>query len=107
MRKALELDKECPDALFNLGKLLFNLERTDEALLKIEHFLQIDPSNTEAMTVLGMCYQKNNNEEMAISIWEKALEIDPDLKEVRARLDEISGLTDLGKRLMKISEPSG
>ncbi|MCP5003403.1 MAG: hypothetical protein GY941_05545 [Planctomycetes bacterium] len=102
--KALVLDGSYPDALFNFGKLLFNLDRYDEAMVKIEAFLEKDTSNTEAMTILGICYQKNNSEDMARSVWEKALEINPDLKEVRVRLDEISGLSDLGKKLMEISD---
>ncbi len=87
--KALEIDNDYPDAMFNLGKLLFNLERTDEALSLIERFHNTDKLNTEAMDVLGMCFLRKNDREKARFFWEKALDIDPGLSQVRNRLQEL------------------
>ncbi len=89
-RKALEVEKDYTGALFNLGKLLYILENTDESILVLEHFHEIDDSNTEAMDVLGLCYLKNNEKEKARLIWEKALEINPGMDVLRNRLEEIS-----------------
>ena len=89
-KKALEIDKNHPGALFNLGKLLFNMERTDEALSLIEQFHNIENLNTEAMDVLGMCFLKKNDKAKAKLIWEKALDIDPDLYQVKNRLQELN-----------------
>jgi tetratricopeptide (TPR) repeat protein len=88
--KALEIDNDHPDTLFNLGKLLFNLERTDEAMSLIERFHNMDNSNAEAMYVLGMCFRKKNDKENAKLYWEKALDIDPDHRQVRNMLKELS-----------------
>ena len=86
----MEIDKDNPGALLNLGKLLFNMERTEEAVTLIERFHNIDTTNTEAVDVLGMCFLKLNDNERAKSFWEKALEIDPDLHQVRNRLQDLN-----------------
>ncbi len=87
--KALEIDKDHPDTLFNLGKLLFNLERADEAISKIERFHNIERSNTEAMYILGMCFQKKNDKKTAQFYWEKALDVDPDHRQSRDMLNKL------------------
>jgi tetratricopeptide (TPR) repeat protein len=89
--KALEIDSDHPGTLFNLGKLLFNLERTDEAISLIERFHNMEISNTEAMFILGMCFQKKNDKENAQSYCEKALDIDPDHRQARNMLKELNG----------------
>ncbi len=88
--KALEIDSDHPDTLFNLGKLLFNLERTDEAISLIERFHNMEISNTEAIFILGMCFQKKNDKKNAQSYWEKALDIDPDHRQARNMLKELN-----------------
>ncbi len=88
--KALEIDKDHPDTLFNLGKLLFNLERTDEAISLIERFHKIESSNTEAMLVLGMCFQKKNDKENAQTYLKKALNLDPGYREARTMLNKLN-----------------
>lgn len=88
--KALEIESDHPDTLFNLGKLLFNLERTDEAISLIERFHKMEISNTEAMFILGMCFQKKNDKESAQSYWEKALDVDPDHREARNMLKKLN-----------------
>lgn len=88
--KALDIDHDHPATLFNLGKLLFNLERTDEAISLIERFHNMDDSNTEAMYVLGMCFRKKHDKEKAKFYWEKALDIDPDHRQVRNVLRELN-----------------
>lgn len=88
--KALEIDSDHPDTLFNLGKLLFNLERTDESIALIERFHNIESSNTEAMYILGMCFQKKNDSENAQSYWEKVLDVDPDHQETRNMLKKFN-----------------
>ena len=88
--KALEIDKDHPDTLFNLGKLLFNLERTDEAISLIEHFHNLESSNTEAMFILGMCYQKKNDMKNAQTYLEKTLDIDPGHREAKNMLKKLN-----------------
>jgi Tetratricopeptide repeat. len=88
--KALEIDNGHQSTLFNLGKLLFNLERTDEAISLIERFHNMESSNTEAMFVLGMCYQKKNDMKNAQTYLEKTLDIDPGHREARNMLIKLN-----------------
>ncbi|MBC8555966.1 MAG: tetratricopeptide repeat protein [Candidatus Brocadiales bacterium] len=87
---ALEIDSDHPDTLLNLGKLLFNLERTDEAISLIERFHKIGSSNTEAMFILGMCFLKKNDKENAQTYWEKTLDMDPDHQQARNMLKRLN-----------------
>ena len=89
--KALEIDSNHPDSQFNLGKLLFNLDRIDEAIPFIESFLYMKVSNTEAMFILGMCFQKKNDKENAQIYFERTLDKDPDHLEARNMLRELNG----------------
>ncbi len=88
--KALEIDKDHPGALFDLGKLLFNLERTDEAISLIERFHDMESSNTEAMFILGMCFHKKNDKQSAQTYLENALEIDPNYRDARNMLKKLN-----------------
>jgi len=69
-----------------LGQI--NLERKESRVAR-DHFrrvLEIDPENISAHWGMGIAYQHEGNTEQTIAEFEQALEIKPDLSDLRAQL---------------------
>ena len=65
------------------------MERTEEAVTYVKRLHDIDASHTEALDILGMCFSKLKDKETAKFFWKKALETNPDLRQVKNRLREL------------------
>lgn len=61
----------------NLGVFLFNQNLFNDCIYSCNKALFINPKNTSALINIGLCYYKLGKLEESISIYKKALSIDP------------------------------
>ena len=78
-------------AIFQLGRTLYLSGKYDEALRELLRVLEIDPENISAHWGMGIAYQDEQKPEQTIAEFEQALEIKPDLSDLRAQLLRLYG----------------
>lgn len=73
-------------ALFHEGQKLFSRKRYMEALDKVNNSIQITPNLAMSYALKGSIYYMLRQDIEAKKSWEKALELDPGMDDVRAHL---------------------
>jgi tetratricopeptide (TPR) repeat protein len=76
-REALEQDPAAYEALVNLGGVLINLHKLDEAWEYNLHAVLLRPNDALANSQLGMTYFEEGRFDLALKYLERATEIDP------------------------------
>ncbi len=76
-RQTLAENPDCWMACNNLGKILFDLRRIDEAMVYHRKALQIKPDDALAHHNLGMCFACKGDYDEAIACYRRALELAP------------------------------
>jgi tetratricopeptide (TPR) repeat protein len=76
--EAVKADTKDETARFNLGCLLYFLERPDEAIAQWESAISIDPKNFSARRALGMTYAAQGKTDEAAEQLELAINLRPD-----------------------------
>lgn len=76
-QKALRIADKDPIIYYNLSNAWFSLGNYDECIKYGEESVKHDPKKTEAYNLIGTSYQKKNDLESAITIFRRALEINP------------------------------
>jgi tetratricopeptide (TPR) repeat protein len=76
-RRAIELDPSFADAHCNLGSLLFNRGRRDEARRSFERTVELAPRHVEGHLNLGTLCEEDGAEQQALGHYRQALESDP------------------------------
>jgi len=74
--KALELDGLHVKSWLNLGRVLLDMGRPDDALAKIDEALLIDPESNVAYRLRGRAYHQLGQSEEAVSSYRRAILID-------------------------------
>ncbi|MGB9750673.1 tetratricopeptide repeat protein [Roseiflexus castenholzii] len=82
----LETYPHCLEAHQMLGEAHLSNRQYEEARAHFERVLQFDPEHIPALVGLGMTCERLGQLERAISAFERALEIKPDLPELRSQL---------------------
>ena len=77
LEKAIELNPNLKEAYNNLGRILNDLERPDEALKHLEKALKIDPNYVSALINKGITLAKLGRFNEALRDFERALTLDP------------------------------
>jgi tetratricopeptide (TPR) repeat protein len=67
-----------PDLLYNLGMMLSDQRKLDEAVPMLEKLVEIEPQSSNGWTALGVAYSRNREYETSEKALKRALEIDPD-----------------------------
>jgi tetratricopeptide (TPR) repeat protein len=75
----LETDRGYPEAHYNLGKALFELGRSREAIGEFNRALQMKPDFAEAFNERGLAHASLGQYDAADANFEKAVELAPDL----------------------------
>lgn len=65
-------------AYLNMGNILDEAQRYDEAIDAYKKALAIDPADSSALYNLGIAYKHSGKGELAIETWRKAAELEPD-----------------------------
>lgn len=59
-----------------LGRLDYDAHRYEDAIRQFQHAIELDPSMARAYDNLGLCYYYENQNELAIANYNKAIELD-------------------------------
>jgi tetratricopeptide (TPR) repeat protein len=85
-RRAIELDPTFADAHCNLGSLLFNRGRRDEARHQFEQTVELAPRHVEGHLNLGTLCEEDGAEERALWHYRQALESDPRFPDIHVSI---------------------
>jgi len=72
-----------------LGRACQGLGEYAEAIVYYQEYLSHFGTNLPILNSLGECYYRSGNEEEAMKIWKKSLEIDPNQKDLKKLIDSI------------------
>ena len=92
----------------DLGRLLYGLDRFDEAGLVLAAALPRDPLNLRAVMTLTAIYLKQSRPDDAVALWQPVFAVDPDSGKLRldlARILAYGGFPDHAKALLDLAEP--
>jgi tetratricopeptide (TPR) repeat protein len=76
-KRAIEIDKNLPDAYVGLGAIYAENEQIDEAAGYYKKAIEVNPSYVAAYLNLGALYEYDDQNDKAIASYEKAIEINP------------------------------
>jgi len=85
-RRAIEFDPGFADAHCNLGSLLFNRGRRDEARRHFERTVELAPRHVEGHLNLGTLCEEDGAEERALWHYRRALESDPRFPDIHVSI---------------------
>ena len=98
---ALVINSRIPELNFNLGAMLYALNKNKEAIDYYQKALNLNPNFVEAFFNLGIVFQAQGNHEEAIDHYQKAVNIQPGfyeaignigtIKQIQGKLDEAIG----------------
>jgi Flp pilus assembly protein TadD len=74
--RAMQLDPKMPEAALNLGILLLN-EEPAAAIAPLQRAVELLPTQSRPRTLLGLAYEKSNDQKKAATAYEGALTLDP------------------------------
>jgi tetratricopeptide (TPR) repeat protein len=77
LRALLAWNPNHADTLLNLGMMLSDQNKLDEALEILERLVEVTPDNTHGWTALGVAQARNGSVQEAVTSLQRALEIDP------------------------------
>ena len=80
--------------LMELGKFYFLNNKHDEAIAEFEKIIAINSKNAEAYYNIGLIKETRNDFAGAKDMYSQALNIEPDYKAARERLNKLIGLED-------------
>jgi GWxTD domain-containing protein len=81
------------DFLISLGQACQALGELAEAIAHYKEYLAYFGANVNVLNSVGSCYVQLGNPEEARIAWEKSLEISPDQKDIRTKLESIKEKT--------------
>ncbi|MDY6861743.1 MAG: tetratricopeptide repeat protein, partial [Thermodesulfobacteriota bacterium] len=88
--KAISLYKDYYQAYFNLGQIYIeNLKDNEGSLGYLKKAVSIKPDYIHGYNQMGLAYERIGRISMAVSCWEKAIEINPDFDIARKNLERI------------------
>ena len=100
LSQANQIHANNPEILRCLGWGLYNKGEKVKGLVTLERALNLDPGNSLTLCDLGTCYLHSHNFDKALSLFYKALELDPDnqrAKDCILAAQEIHGQSKLNK----------
>jgi len=87
-------NKKRVEELIEKGKFYFLNKQYNEAILEFQKALELDPRNARVLYNLGVIYESKEDIEIAKTLYNKALEIDPKLSEAQKHLDKLAGTSE-------------
>lgn len=77
------------EVMFQLGRLYYNDNQLDKAIVELEGVVGLNPLHSNAHYILGIVYQKKGEKQKALKEFEKVLELNPDSQDVQLKIEEI------------------
>ncbi len=91
-QNALKINPAVPELQFNMGAMLYALNRWDDAIIHYKKALDINPNFTEAFFNMGTAYQAQALFEKAIESYGEALKLQPGFYEAVGNIGTIKQL---------------
>lgn len=76
-QEAVRADPKNVNAWIQLGNMLMDTSRFNEAVDAYQKALEIDPKNVDVRVDMGTCYRNSGKPDIAVKEFRKALEINP------------------------------
>jgi cytochrome c-type biogenesis protein CcmH/NrfG len=76
-QEAVKADPKNVNAWIQLGNMLMDTSRFNEAVDAYQKALEIDPKNVDVRVDMGTCYRNSGKPDIAVKEFRKALEINP------------------------------
>jgi len=89
LNTALQLDRNHPHLLYQIGVLMFSGNKYNEAISFLEKAESLNEKNASLYMYLGLSYEKINKPEKAKENYERAIIQDPNDKKLRDLLDSV------------------
>tara|TARA_B110000014_G_C20116850_1_gene590115 strand:+ start:486 stop:2780 length:2295 start_codon:yes stop_codon:yes gene_type:complete len=102
LNSALRVDSSNSDAWYQRGLLYLDFGRGQEALSDFESAARNDSKHIDARLMIAAILHERGESENAASAWRKVLDIDPQHRLARRRLEECKGN---GKGLSRVLQP--
>jgi len=83
MLKVLEKKPADLDLLYSIANTYYRLKKYDEAIEHWDMILSYDKQNARALYMIGMSYQKKGDTQKGRQLCDKAIEMDPSLKNLK------------------------
>ncbi len=78
LRMLLGRNPDDPEMLYNLGMMLSDQRKLDEAIPMLERMVAIEPESSNGWTALGVAYTRNRDYDRSEKALRQALKIDPE-----------------------------
>ncbi|NQV16724.1 tetratricopeptide repeat protein, partial [bacterium] len=75
-KRAITFDSSATDIHFSLARLYLRMEQKSAATASLEAVISLEPHNLEALELLGELAQGDNKNELALSYFERILDMD-------------------------------
>ena len=102
LNSALRVDSSNSDSWYQRGLLYLDFGRGQEALSDFESAARNDSKHIDARLMIAAILHERGESENAASAWRKVLDIDPQHRLARRRLEECKGK---GKGLSRVLQP--
>ena len=93
LNKAIQIDPTLSDAWYQRGLLYLDFGRLDESFSDFESAAKCNPRHLDARLRIAAILHDGDSPEAAISAWREVLNIDPENRLARRRLEESRGKT--------------
>lgn len=107
-REAINIDNKNEHVFINLGNVLLELKRSDEALICFNEVLKLNEKSVIAYTNIGSIHKDNDNFLEAINAYRMALKIETDFPDAYCNLvqclQHICDWSDYKQHVMKMRE---
>ncbi|MBP12017.1 MAG: hypothetical protein CMA71_00530 [Euryarchaeota archaeon] len=91
LNSALRIDSSNSDAWYQRGLLYLDFGRGQEALSDFESAARNDPRHIDARLMIAAIFHERGDTKNAANAWRKVLDVDPQHKLARRRLEECKG----------------
>ena len=101
LNSALRIDSSNSDAWYQRGLLYLDFGRGQEALSDFESASRNDPKHIDARLMIAAIFHERGDTKNASNAWRKVLDIDPQHKLARRRLEECNGRATASAKILR------
>jgi len=94
-REALDIFSQIEDTnpnaevYYEQGKIYFNLENYEHAIVKFQQVISVAPLHANALYSLGLTLEKTGEKESALHYFKKVQKLNPDNKEIKKKIEKL------------------
>jgi tetratricopeptide (TPR) repeat protein len=92
LQEVLQKKPTDQEVLYNIGDAYYQTGKYDDAIANWDKILSIDKQNASALYMIGLAYQKKGEKEKGEQLCEKAIQMDPSLKNLKQEKKQPEGI---------------